>query len=280
MSSFQNYSNWVNRTEHSRDQLDANRVRSLAATLDSNQSCDNSSPLPPLWHWIFFNPQHNTADLGPDGHARKGGFLPPIDLPRRMWAGGRFKFVQPLLIGDQLTRLSTIRKVQLKEGRSGALAFVTVEHKIQGSAGGDWIEEHDIVYRPAAESPWQKARVPEIDSEPADWSQEIRPDPVLLFRYSALTFNGHRIHYDREYCQQQEGYPGLIVHGPLTATLLLELLKRNLPEATVKSFTFRALRPLFDHLPYSIHGRVENNVVRLWAKDSQQQRAMEAEASL
>lgn len=278
MQQITDYTAWIGRQEIQQDCILADRVQALAATLDVNLEIKDGTKLPPLWHWIVFNPKHKASELGHDGHARKGDFLPPINLPRRMWAGGRFNFIQPLTVGDTLNRVSTIKNVTLKNGKSGQLAFVTVQHDIHGESGGHWLEEHDIVYRAAPTKPWQPPTAPQIDTEPYEWCKTILPDPVLLFRYSALTFNGHRIHYDRDYCQQQEGYPGLIFHGPLTATLLLELLREMLPNAVVMAFQFKALQPLFDHLPLSIHGRQEGGRVLLWAKDSMQQRAMEAEA--
>ncbi len=271
-----NYTDWIGQQEKQQDHIHGARVQALAATLDVKVNPD--AELIPLWHWIFFNPIHQASELGHDGHARKGGFLPPINLPRRMWAGGRFKFIKPLNVGDTINRVSTIKDIALKNGKSGDLAFVTVQHDIRGETGGHWVEEHDIVYRAASETPWKRPDNPKIDLEPYDWCKHISPDPVLLFRYSALTFNGHRIHYDREYCQLEEGYPGLIFHGPLTATLLLELLRERLPNAEIKEFQFKALQPLFDHLPLSIHGRLEGDRVLLWAKDSMLQRAMEAVA--
>jgi 3-methylfumaryl-CoA hydratase len=271
----EDYAAWIGRQETQQDHISKDRIQALAATLDVDFAVKTGTELPPLWHWILFNPVHKASALGHDGHARKGGFLPPIDLPRRMWAGGRFEFIEPLKAGDTLNRVSTIKDIAIKNGKSGQLAFVTVQHDIRGETEGHWVEEHDIVYREAPNTPWQKPDEPVIDTEMYDWSKAIKPDPILLFRYSALTFNGHRIHYDREYCQREEGYPGLIVHGPLTATLLLELLR---PSTVIKRFKFKALQPLFDHLPYSVHGRVEGDRVFLWAKDSMLQRAMEAEA--
>lgn len=270
-----NYSEWIGRQETQQDLILDTKVQALAATLDADVVSEEGAPLPPLWHWIFFNPMHKASELGHDGHAKKGGFLPPIDLPRRMWAGGRFEFIEPLRIGDKVSRVSTIKNVVLKEGKSGKLAFVTVEHDIRGETGGHWREEHDIVYREAPVEPWKAPEHPVIDEEECDFYRNIEPDPVLLFRYSALTFNGHRIHYDREYCQQEEGYPGLIFHGPLTATFLMELVRSK---KEIKKFKFKALRPLFDHLSCSVHGRTDGDRVLLWAKDSMQQRAMEAEA--
>lgn len=275
-----NYNDWLGRQQTQHDSINAKRIQLLAGTLDVNFNSEKNVSLPPLWHWILFNEGHKASELGHDGHAQKGGFLPPIELPRRMWAGGRFEFIEPLIIGDSLSRTSTIKKVSMKSGKSGDLAFVTVEHNIRGQQGGHWLEEHDIVYRQAPDTPWQAPETPEIETSDYDWKQVITPTPTLLFRYSALTFNGHRIHYDREYCQQQEGYPGLVFHGPLTATLLLELLRKELPNAKVKRFYFRALRPLFDHLSLTVYGKKERQQVKLWACDHYQQRAMEAVAEI
>lgn len=272
------YFKWIGHRQTQQDSIPESRIQAMAAMLDLNQDFANGSELPLLWHWILFNDIHKASELAEDGHARKGDFLPPIELPRRMWAGGRFKFISPLIVGDMISRVSTVKDIKLKQGKSGSLAFVTVQHDIQGEAAGHWIEEHDIVYRDAAVGNWQEAAEADVDKETVHWSKTITPNSVMLFRYSALTFNGHRIHYDREYCKQHEGYPGLVVHGPLTATLLLELLREELPHVIVKKFSFRALRPLFDHLPLSIHGYVEDDRIRLWARDSRQQRSMEAEA--
>lgn len=275
MHSMKRYEEWIGKKDIQEDVILGSKVQALAATLDVDVNTKNGAHLPPLWHWIFFNPTHKASALGHDGHAKKGGFLPPIELPRRMWAGGRFEFIEPILIGDKVHRESTIKNVVIKEGKTGKLAFVTVEHDIRGERGGYWKEEHDIVYREAPVEPWSSPINPEQDNEESEFSRYIQPDPVLLFRYSALTFNGHRIHYDREYCMLEEGYPGLIFHGPLTATFLMELIRAN---KNIKGFRFKAIRPLFDHLPVSFHGKNEGDKVLLWAKDSMQQRAMEAEA--
>lgn len=280
MSIKSNYSDWIGREEVLTDSIYEQRVNALAATLDCEPKFSKNDNFPPLWHWILFNSQHMASELGHDGHAQKGGFLPPIDLPRRMWAGGRFEFIKPLKVGENITRTSTIKNVSQKVGRSGQLAFVTVEHVIKGDNGGHWIEEHDIVYREAAKQIWQSPKEPIVDTEKGDWSEVVTPDPVLLFRYSALTFNGHRIHYDREYCINAEGYPGLVFHGPLTATLLINLIRKHLPAAKVEDFHFKALRPLFDNFQLTLHGRVEGERVFLWAKDQWGQRAMEAVAKI
>ena len=248
-------------------------VRALAATLDRNdQEPQPGDPLPPLWHWLYFLPSHRQSELGPDGHAKRGGFLPPVPLPRRMWAGGRFEFKRPLRIGETVQRVSRIVDVKYKEGRTGPLVFVVVRHEISDAI----VEEHDIVYRGEVAAPQDPRQAP----AEAAWERVIHPDDVLLFRYSALTFNGHRIHYDRRYATEVEGYPGLVVHGPLLATLLLDLLRRNLPGAAVTRFAFRAVSPLFDVAPFAVCGKPEGDAVKLWAKNAEGGLAMEATAAI
>lgn len=236
--------------------------------------------LPPLWHWLFFPSIHRHSETGHDGHRKRGGFLPPVQLPRRMFAGGRFQFHRPLRVGDAISRLSRIVDVKQKEGRSGPLVFVVVRHEIGNAAGIALTEEHDIVYRDDPR-PEDVAPPPRVAPDASVWSREVRPDPVLLFRYSALTLNNHRIHYDRRYVTEVEGYPGLVVHGPLLATLLMDLLRRNLPAANVTGFMFRAVRPLFDVAPFQVCGTPEEDgkSVPLWVKDADGL-AMDATATL
>ncbi|MEO8060956.1 MAG: MaoC family dehydratase N-terminal domain-containing protein [Burkholderiales bacterium] len=276
---------WIGRTETRTDQVCAAPVAALAATLDRTDAEPlPGSDLPPLWHWLCFTPQARASEIGADGHAKRGGFLPPVPLPRRMWAGGRLQFNHPLQVGDEITRLSRIADVSVKHGRSGALVFVTVRHEVSNARGLALSEEHDIVYRdnPSPEAP---APAPQIAPASAAFSREIVPDPVLLFRYSALTFNGHRIHYDRPYATEVEGYPGLIVHGPLIATLLLDLLRRERPDARVRRFAFKAMRPVFDIHSFQVCGQPEagghgEQRVALWARDHEGFLAMQAHAEL
>jgi len=198
-----------------------------------------------------------------------------------MWAGSRLEFVRPLRIGQAISRTSRIADVSAKEGRTGPLVFVRVRHEVLGDGELAVVDEHDIVYR---DNPTPDDPVPPVRPAPADaqWRREIRPDDVLLFRYSALTFNGHRIHYDRRYVTEVEGYPGLVVHGPLIATLLLDALRRHRPDAQVARFAFRAVKPLFDTAPFQVCGRVEpdGTTVQLWAQDPDGALAMEATAAL
>ena len=277
---------WCGRGETWHDQLHAAPLRGLSATLDRDDpSPAPGSALPPLGHWLYFLPTARQSELGADGHPRRGGFLPPVPLPRRMWAGGRLAWqaANPLRMGQQVERLSTIRSIEHKAGRSGELLFVRVEHQYHNARGLALTEEQDIVYRSAARpgDPAPPSQTPPQAGRQA-WSRTIVPDDVLLFRYSALTFNGHRIHYDRRYVTEVEGYPGLIVHGPLIATLLLDLLRRALPQAQVAAFDFRAVRPTFDLHPFSVHGKpaADGRTVALWAQDHEGLLTMQGTATL
>ena len=275
---------WQGRSETLADTITAFPVAALSATLDRDDpEAVSGSELPPLWHWLFMLPRHRQSELGPDGHARRGGFLPPVPLPRRMWAGGRLQWnpANPLRVGQRVERVSQITSVRHKTGRSGELIFVVVRHELHNLQGLSLTEEHDIVYRPAPE-PGEPVPAPTPTATHAPWRREIRPDDVLLFRYSALTFNGHRIHYDRKYVTETEGYPGLIVHGPLIATLLVDLVRRNVSGGRLLSFEFRAIRPTFDLHPFFVNGEPsgDGNTVRLWASDHDGWLTMQATATL
>lgn len=275
---------WIGRSETLHDVVTPTPFAALSATLDHEPVRPaGGTPLPPLWHWLYFLPLHRQSDIGPDGHAKRGGFLPPIPLPRRMWAGSQFEFHSALRIGDALTRTSTIEDVTEKSGRSGALVFVRVRHEVsrKGETRPALTEFHDIVYRDVPR-PGDAAPAPQAAPPDAAWVKDWVPDDVLLFRYSALTFNGHRIHYDRRYATEVEGYPGLIVHGPLIATLLLDLLRRELPQAQVARYEFRAVRPTFDTHPFKVCGtpQPDGKTVRLWAQDHEDWLTMNATATL
>jgi 3-methylfumaryl-CoA hydratase len=275
---------WVGRSQTLRDAIGATPVVALNATLDHPPiPAETGMALPPLWHWLYFLPAHRQSEIGADGHAKRGGFLPPVPLPRRMWAGSQFEFRAPIRVGDRVTRTSTIDEVTDKEGRTGKLMFVKVRHELRCNDAADpaLVEFHDIVYR-AAKQPTDVEPPPVKAPEAAPWQREIVPDDVLLFRYSALTFNGHRIHYDRRYVTEVEGYPGLVVHGPLIATLLMDLLRRNAPDSDVASFRFKAVRPTFDLNPFRVNGAMQEDgkTVRLWAEDHQGWLTMDATATL
>ena len=272
---------WLGKSERASDQITATPIAALSATLDIETPRPlDGHPVPPLWHWLYFLDTHRQSELSPDGHAKLGGFLPPVPLPRRMWAGGRFEFHRPLRVGETYTRTSRIADVQKKEGRSGELVFVVVRHEIGNAEGLALTEEQDLVYRALAK-PGDPPSPPQPAPAGAVWERAIQPDDVLLFRYSALTFNGHRIHYDRRYATETEGYPGLVVHGPLIATLLLDLLRRHMPAADVTRFEFRAMSPLFDTSPFRVCGKPESDgkTIPLWATDARGGLAMTAKAT-
>ena len=275
---------WIGRSAQCSDVATATPYAALSATLDRPvERHAAGTALPPLWHWLYFLPLHPQADIGPDGHARRGGFLPPVALPRRMWAAGQFTFHRPLHIGDAMTRTSTIDAVTEKTGRTGPLVFVKLRHDIHRAGEHDpaLTEFHDIVYRAAAHA---QDVVPPPVAAPAQatWEKQWAADDVLLFRYSALTFNSHRIHYDRDYATGVEAYPGLVVHGPMVATLLLELLRDHLPDAEILSFSFRAVRPLFDIHPFyvCVLAQPDGKHFQLWSKDHEGWLTMDATARI
>lgn len=268
---------WVGRERTVVDGLPEGPARALAATLDRSSAPIEGDALPPGWQWLYFTDTPMASELGEDGHPRLGGFLPPVPLPRRMWAAGSARMERPLRIGSPARRLSRVQSVEAKSGRSGALVFVTLEHVYLQDGERCLIEEQDLVYRemPGA----ARSQPPGVPGAAAvDWESTVVPDPVLLFRYSALTFNGHRIHYDRPYAVEKEGYRGLVVQSPLLATLLLELVHRNMPDVQVRSFRFRALRPTFDTHPFVLRARRDGSKLVLWSADSDDFTCVSAEA--
>jgi 3-methylfumaryl-CoA hydratase len=280
MDTLQHLRSWIGRSEQRTDTITAAPLAALAAALDRDDPAPaTGTAVPPLWHWLYFLPIARQSELGPDGHPRRGGFLPPVELPRRMWAGGRLTFERPLRVGEVATRTSRIDDVTAKDARSGPLVFVTVRHTLSTPEGHAISEAHDIVYRglPAPGSAATPQRAPTDET----FARTVVPDDVLLFRYSALTFNGHRIHYDRRYVTEVEGYPGLVVHGPLIATLLLDLLRRERPTATVARFDFKAVSPLFDLHPFELCGRPDGERgFALWARNHEGGLAMQATAEV
>lgn len=273
-----NYHDWIGRTETRRDVVTAAPLVALSALLDRDDPAPRAGDAaPPLAHWLYFLPVYRQSEAGPDGHALRGSFLPPVALPRRMWAGSRLEFARPLTVGSEVTRLSRIKDIATKEGRSGTLVFVTVRHEVSDMGGLVLSDEHDIVYR-GESAPTASARTAPHGEA---WKREIHPDPVLLFRYSAVTFNSHRIHYDQPYVTQVEGYPGLVVHGPLIATLLVDLLRRNRPEATLRTYSFRAMKPLYDTANFFTCGLPDeaSRSARLWTRDAAGDITMEATAT-
>lgn len=271
---------WVGRTETVHDDLAVAQAQAAAATFDEPADAMTAgAPLPVPWHWFYFLPRAPQAQLDDDGHPRRGGFLPPVPYPRRMFAGARLTVHRPLALGQPAARTGTIRDVQFKDGRSGRLAFVTVHYAFDQGGQRCLEEEQDIVYRepgPSVAAPvtgtWEA-----VDG--GAWVREVHPDPRLLFRFSALTFNAHRIHYDRPYARDVEGYPGLVVHGPLTATLLAQLVRQHAPRR-ITGFSFRGVAPLFDLAPYRLIGVPAGDSVRLEAQGPDGRLALEATATL
>jgi 3-methylfumaryl-CoA hydratase len=244
---------WLGRVEEAHDRISARQARQMAATLGVEIAAVDGAMLPPLWHWMGWTPETPMSGLGPDGHPARGGFLPPVPLERRMWAGGRLRFHAPLVIGERIERRSEILKVAEKTGSTGQMVFVTVRHDVVGAAGPAISEEQDIVYvaMPDRFVPPPPVAAPE---DPL-WSEPVAVDTVRLFRFSALTFNGHRIHYDLPYARGVEKYPGLVVHGPLQAMLLMEAARRRNPGHVPSGFRFRGVRPLFAHEDLRLEGQ-------------------------
>jgi len=270
---------WIGRTESKSDVLTPGLVERLRATIgDIAPGGADDAPL--AIHWCLAPPAVPPGELGPDGHPARGGFLPPVPLPRRMWAGGELHFHEPLRVGDTLTRTSKIADVTEKQGRSGHLVFVAVDHEITTSSGVVAItERQDIVYRDPPAGPAAKpAAAPNTEMPAPEWRHFVEATSTLLFRYSALTFNGHRIHYDLEYARDVEGYAGLVVHGPLQATLLLSLAARLGGERPVRSFRYRGVSPLFAGAAFSANAAANGDGFKLWCADRHGAVTMEAMA--
>ncbi|MBD8123121.1 MaoC family dehydratase N-terminal domain-containing protein [Pseudomonas lutea] len=252
---------WIGRTEEAQDHLSVNLIKRIAATFGEPTPAIGD-PLPPLWQWCFFQEPVFESQLGGDGHPARGGFLPPADNRNRMWAGGRVEFLRSLKVGADAHRLSTILHIEEKRGRTGSLLFVTVRHDYSQQGELCVREEQDIVYR--------EPNPPKLNSgdapEQGDWNEVIEPTPTLLFRYSAVTFNGHRIHYDYPYVTDTEGYSGLVVHGPMIATFNLRAFIRANPDRHVRHFAYRGVRPLNVPAAFRVGGRVvEPGKAQLWA---------------
>ncbi|MCB1670515.1 MAG: MaoC family dehydratase N-terminal domain-containing protein [Pseudomonadales bacterium] len=277
---------WIGTTRTDHDIVAPAPMASMAALLDKDPAeAHQYRSLPPLWHWLYLHSPVRQAELVGDGHPRRGDFLPPVPLPRRMWAGGRLRFLHDIPVNSTLTRTSTISDVTVKRGRSGQLVFVLVTHEIRAAKELAIVEEHDIVYREAASATGNAGN---SIADPAgqapenfDYCREQVADVTLLFRYSALTFNAHRIHYDRDYAVKEEGYSGLVVHGPLLATLLLELLRDNLPDLRITDFSFRALHPVFDLKVFRTCARqLDSGDWELWIADQDNRLCMKASARI
>ena len=271
---------WIGNKETSLETISVEPLHRMRAMLDyTPMSMTDGEVVPPLWHWAYFINPVRASDLGRDGHATQGVFMPPIPLPRRMWAGSQLKFSAPLRVGEKARRESTIRDIRLKQGRSGELCFVEIEHVIFVGDELKLSEIHNVVYRDIKQ-PGDDNAPPLEAPDNAQWTRELVPDSTLLFRYSALTFNGHRIHYDLDFCRHQEGYPGLVFHGPLTATLLIEMARHQNPGKPIERCEFRAYSPLFGDAPFTLNGKMDGVDTVLWAANPQGHLAMKATVSI
>lgn len=274
----------LSEVEDRTDEVSAVAVAALHGLLDAPGAAPRSGDaLPPLWHWLAFLPNAAQRELGEDGHPITGSFVPAERPPRRMFAGGRLSFERGATVGEPLHRMSRATSVTEKQGRAGPLLFVEITHELTTHEGLAIIDVHDVVYRHAEAGPVASSTPASdypVDDE-WEWSYQLDPTPALLFRYSALTYNAHRIHYDRPYASDVEGYSNLVVHGPLQAMALAELCRRNVPERRVTSFEFRALRPAFAATPLLLRGRrVDVNVVELQALTRERTVSMSARAQL
>jgi 3-methylfumaryl-CoA hydratase len=267
---------WIGRSEEATDIVTAQLVKGLRATLFQEVGDPKTGDAAPFTaHWCLAQPVFPMSMLGPDGHPTRGGFLPPVPLPRRMWAGGEIEFMQPLRVGDESTRTSRIADVQVKTGSTGTLCFVSVEHSISSPRGVAIRERQDIVYREMTTGAPATAKAPPPQAQHRETHVS---DPVLLFRYSALTFNGHRIHYDREYVTKVEGYPGLIFHGPLQAALIIEMAAKLRSGKPPKKFSYRGLQPLFEGSEFSINANETEAGIDLWTANAEGQPTMKGTA--
>jgi 3-methylfumaryl-CoA hydratase len=271
---------WIGKTRESVDEISPRLAASLAAVLDEDCNLEVGDEAPPCIQWCLSPDIIPMSGLGPDGHPARGGFLPPVPLPRRMWAGGQLAFTGDLLVGDEVRRKSFISDVSLKEGRSGSLIFVAVKHEYYTPRGLALSERHDIVYRELeSKTAVAKPADPLAGLEP-DLSFSVNATPTLLMRYSAVTFNGHRIHYDRDYCRNEENYPGLVVHGPLQATCLLRLAHKMNGGRFPSNFSYRGLNPLFDGAAFSVNIKNAGDQQQLWAADAMGLTTMTATATI
>lgn len=269
---------WIGRNTEATDLVTAQLVKGLRATLFLPVGEPRTGDAAPFTvHWCLAPAVVPASELGPDGHPARGGFLPPVPLPRRMWAGGELAFFDTLRVGDEVKRISRIKDVSLKSGSTGQLCFVAVDHELTTPRGIAIRERHDIVYRDvtaAAPAPAKPAGPPPV----AKHRETHFADPVLLFRYSALTFNGHRIHYDRDYVTKVEGYPGLIFHGPMQAALQIEFAAR-LRGAVPKKFAYRGLQPLFEGSEFSVNANETADGLETWTANSLGQPTMKGTAT-
>jgi 3-methylfumaryl-CoA hydratase len=269
---------WIGRSNEASDIVTAQLVKGLRATLFMEIGAPKPGDAAPFTtHWCLAQPVYPMSELGPDGHPTRGGFLPPVPLPRRMWAGGELELFEPLRVGDEMTRTSRISDVTMKTGSTGILCFVSVEHRIATPRGTALRERQDLVYREmSATQPAAPAKAP---PPVAQHRESHMADPVLLFRYSALTFNGHRIHYDRDYVTRVEGYPGLIFHGPMQAAFMVEFAAKLHDGAAPKKFVYRGMQPLFEGSEFSVNANETGSGMEVWTANSEGRPTMKGTAT-
>lgn len=274
------YDLWIGKQSVTEALVTAYQADALTATLDRDDPAyKEGDEIPPGWHLFYIREVVKLRDTAEDGHPQRGDFLPPINLPRRMWAGTRATYHKPMHVGEMIRNVTTIEAVTPKLGKTGQLVFLRLKHEISGEDGVATTEIQDVVYREEAQP---GVVAPEPPPAPGDavWKRVIQPSPVLLFRYSALTMNSHRIHYDRTYVTEVEKYPGLLVHGPLTFTLLLDLFRRENSERTLKSFAVRAVSPIYDTHDFTIEGAPTGpSEASFWALNKDGRLAMSAQAT-
>ncbi len=275
------YAAWLGGTETREDVLTAPAVRRYLALVDDVDSrLGDGDPLPPLWHWILFAPEAPQREIDVDGHPKRGGFLPPVDLPRRMFAGASYRFLAPLPVGATVRREARITGISEKSGKTGRLVFVTAVYDIFAGETHCIEETQNVVYREMGAPQSEPDSSVALPAPPAGaWHATVTPDPVQLFRYSALTYNGHRIHYDRPYTMEVEGYPGLVVQGPYIATWLAELVRRHAGRP-VASLSFQARAPIFDTAPFQVIGLPDGDTVELRAVRCDGETAMTMQVGL
>ena len=271
---------WIGRSTQASDIVTAQLVKGLRATLFMDIGEPKPGDAAPFTvHWCLAPAVYPMSELGPDGHPTRGGFLPPVPLPRRMWAGGELELFEPLRVGDEVTRTSRISDVTMKTGSTGALCFVSVDHLITTSRGAAIRERQDIVYRDMSTSEPSAPVKPATAPPTAKHRETHMADPVLLFRYSALTFNGHRIHYDRDYVTKVEGYPGLIFHGPMQAAFLVEFAAKLHGGTAPKKFVYRGVQPLFEGSEFSVNANEAGAGMEMWTANSAGQPTMKGTAT-
>jgi 3-methylfumaryl-CoA hydratase len=271
---------WIGRSTEASDIVTAQLVKGLRATLFQEIGVPTMGDAAPFTtHWCLAQPVFPMSMLGPDGHPTRGGFLPPVPLPRRMWAGGELEFIDALRVGDDTTRTSRISDVTMKTGSTGVLCFVSVEHIVTTPRGIAVRERQDIVYRDVSAAPSPAPAKTPPPAPVAKHRETHLSDPVLLFRYSALTFNGHRIHYDRDYVTKVEGYPGLIFHGPLQAALIVELAAKLHHGQPPKKFSYRGVQPLFEGSEFSVNANEAASGMELWIANAEGRPTMKGTAT-